>query len=613
MRNKKALFGLLIALVIMLIIVVIVAAVLHNKNKAVTETNSNVDTSGPDTIIINPKTEWWQQNIGPNGGRCAMYIRVLFKDYDSLYSFDVSDIELFYDGGDENKGNLKPGSSVITEKNKHVITGMGDSIYPMSWAMNSDGTKDYRTIKIENKGNYDMFNVSLEIPMRSENEFELSTWEYYANVSCEKKSKIVDGVTNYYWEIKQLQNMGDYKGCLHPNENKEMKCLKYIPESKQLMERIEKECRLIFYTNDLKPKTDDLEYYRIKASADMKDFAGTITGSAFTGGAIGYTLLADSTEQKYAYNKAEELRKAVAGAGSVDAAATAVCGATGKNTSEVQLYVTGTVGNANATGAGKVMSGTYVGGIVGYNDANTFMYIDQAVSYASVTADTGYAGGIISASRKSNNKIQTSNFYGSVTAKEAAGGIAGENQGTISKCNVTNATITGGNGTSVASYGGIAGVNGIASTKTGDVDAVKAAGDYMLANGVRRVIPLAVSGAFHSKYMEKAGEQFKAYLADFELNDAKLPVYTNVDAEATTSASDFKAKMPMQIHSSVHWTQTIQKMIAQGVDTFVEIGPGKVLAGLNRKISSDITTYNIFDKATLENTVNALKEQLAEV
>lgn len=441
---------------------------------SVTDTILNVDTSGPDTIIINPKTDWWQQYIEPNGGSCNnMYIRVLFKDYDSLYSFDVSDIELFYEGGDENKGNLKPGSSVITEKNKHVITGMGDSIYPMSWAMNSDGTKDYRTIKIENKGNYDMFNVSLEIPMRSENEFELSTWEYYANVSCEKKSKIVDGVTNYYWEIKQLQNMGDYKGCLHPNENKEMKCLKYIPESKQLMERIEKECRLIFYTNDLKPKTDDLEYYRIKASADMKDFTGTITGSAFTGGAIGYTLLADSTEQKYAYNKAEELRKAVAGDGSVDAAATAVCTATGNNTSEVQLYVTGIVGNANATGAGKVMSGTYVGGIVGYNDANTFMYIDQAVSYASVTADTGYAGGIISASRKSNNKIQTSNFYGSVTAKEAAGGIAGENQGTISKCNVTNVTITGGNGTSVASYGGIAGVNGIASTKTGDVDAAK--------------------------------------------------------------------------------------------------------------------------------------------
>ncbi len=228
-----------------------------------------------------------------------------------------------------------------------------------------------------------------------------------------------------------------------------------------------------FYTSKLQKPTDNLEYYRIKASADMKDFTGTITGSAFTGGTIGYTLLADSTEQKYAYNKAEELRKAVAGAGSVDAAATAVCTATGNNTSEVQLYVTGIVGNANATGAGKVMGGTYVGGIVGYNDANTFMYIDQAVSYASVTADTGYAGGIISANRKSNNKIQTSNFYGSVTAKEAAGGIAGENQGTISKCNVTNATITGGNGTLVASYGGIAGVNGIASTKTGDVDAAK--------------------------------------------------------------------------------------------------------------------------------------------
>ena len=71
--------------------------------------------------------------------------------------------------------------------------------------------------------------------------------------------------------------------------------------------------------------------------------------------------------------------------------------------------------------------------------------------------------------------------------------------------------------------------------------------------------------------------------------------------------------MPKQIYSSVHWTQTIQKMIENGVDTFVEIGPGKVLAGLNKKISSEITTYNIFDKASLETTVQALNEQLAGV
>ncbi|MBO6271394.1 ACP S-malonyltransferase [bacterium] len=148
---------------------------------------------------------------------------------------------------------------------------------------------------------------------------------------------------------------------------------------------------------------------------------------------------------------------------------------------------------------------------------------------------------------------------------------------------------------------------------TGDENAVKATSEYLLANGVRRVVPLAVSGAFHSKFMENAGKSFGEYLQEFELNDAKLPVITNVDANETTLASDFKSKMPKQIYSSVHWTQTIQKMIANGVDTFVEIGPGKVLAGLNKKISMDITTYNVFDKESLENTVNALKEQLAGV
>ena len=145
---------------------------------------------------------------------------------------------------------------------------------------------------------------------------------------------------------------------------------------------------------------------------------------------------------------------------------------------------------------------------------------------------------------------------------------------------------------------------------TGDENAVKAAGDYMLANGVRRVVPLAVSGAFHSKYMENAGEEFAEFVKGFELNSAKLPVITNVDANETLMADEFKSKMPKQISSSVHWTQTIQKMIENGVDTFVEIGPGKVLAGLNKKISMDITTYNVYDKDSLESTVNAIKEQL---
>ena len=148
---------------------------------------------------------------------------------------------------------------------------------------------------------------------------------------------------------------------------------------------------------------------------------------------------------------------------------------------------------------------------------------------------------------------------------------------------------------------------------TGDSDAVKATSDYLLANGVRRVVPLAVSGAFHSRYMENAGKEFASFVSELALNDAKIPVITNVDATETLKADDFKSKMPKQISSSVHWTQTIQKMVEEGVDTFVEIGPGKVLAGLNKKIAPEATVYNVFDKASLDATVAALKEQMAGV
>ena len=160
-------------------------------------------------------------------------------------------------------------------------------------------------------------------------------------------------------------------------------------------------------------------------------------------------------------------------------------------------------------------------------------------------------------------------------------------------------------------YGDVANYNSPAQVViTGAEDAVKATSDYLLANGVRRVVPLAVSGAFHSKFMENAGGKFGEFIADIELNDASIPVITNVDAEATTSKEDFRAKMPKQIYSSVYWTQTIEKMVAEGVDTFIEIGPGKVLAGLNKKIAPDATVYNVFDLASLEATVEALNGEL---
>ncbi len=145
---------------------------------------------------------------------------------------------------------------------------------------------------------------------------------------------------------------------------------------------------------------------------------------------------------------------------------------------------------------------------------------------------------------------------------------------------------------------------------TGDENAVKAASDYLLANGVRRVVPLAVSGAFHSKFMENAGHEFESFVSSLDLNNASIPVITNVDASATVENADFRLKMPKQIYSSVHWTQTIQKMAADGVEIFVEIGPGKVLAGLNKKIVPDAKVFNIFDKESLNSTITSLKEEL---
>ncbi len=145
---------------------------------------------------------------------------------------------------------------------------------------------------------------------------------------------------------------------------------------------------------------------------------------------------------------------------------------------------------------------------------------------------------------------------------------------------------------------------------TGDEAAVQKAGELLLANGARRVVPLPVSGAFHSKFMENAGKEFENFVSDLELNNALIPVITNVDAQASTESSDFRIKMPKQIYSSVHWTQTIQKMAADGVEIFIEIGPGKVLAGLNKKIAPEASVFNVYDKASLEITVAALKDEL---
>lgn len=147
---------------------------------------------------------------------------------------------------------------------------------------------------------------------------------------------------------------------------------------------------------------------------------------------------------------------------------------------------------------------------------------------------------------------------------------------------------------------------------TGDEKAIAKAGELLMDKGARRFVPLAVSGAFHSKYMESAAKNFEQFVSKLQLNDAHTPVLTNVDAAETIDSKDFVCKMPKQIHSSVHWTQTIEKMVKDGVEIFIEFGPGKVLAGLNKKIAPEKTVYTVNDVETLNSTVNALKELMCE-
>lgn len=142
---------------------------------------------------------------------------------------------------------------------------------------------------------------------------------------------------------------------------------------------------------------------------------------------------------------------------------------------------------------------------------------------------------------------------------------------------------------------------------TGTEAGVQKASELAEAAGAKRIIPLAVSGAFHSPMMRAAADEFATFVEELSINDAKIPVITNVDATETTSADDFKNKMPEQIYSSVYWTQTVQYLASQGVDTVIEIGPGKVLMGLNRKITRDIKTLNVFDLASLEKAVESFQ------
>lgn len=398
------------------------------------------------------------------------------KDY---YSFDITDIEFFYTGGDGNKAVTKPGNLAITEKNKHEVIGLDDPEYKLSIT----GNQYWGNIQLSNNSDNDIFDISIELPMENNGDLEIDMYDWAKDsLNCEKKSRVVDGKEIYYWEISPKS---DNQNFVRKANSISYGGVTFNYKSQEVFDSICRNAKVIFYTSKLTQQTDEVQYYRIKTDADMSDFRGTITGSAFTGGYIGYTMLVNSTDTTYARTTAENVRKLTLNQPSEETVVDKVCNAN-VQTSEVQMYVTGTVGG------GSVTSDTYVGGLVGYDDANTFLRIENAKNRAAVTAKTGYAGGMISASRKSNNKILTSNNYGTITAKEVAGGIVGENKGTVNQCNVS-ATIVGNRGTSIASYGGIVGVSGIATEKAEDTDAaqvmectftgsVSGAGDGVTAN-----------------------------------------------------------------------------------------------------------------------------------
>lgn len=144
---------------------------------------------------------------------------------------------------------------------------------------------------------------------------------------------------------------------------------------------------------------------------------------------------------------------------------------------------------------------------------------------------------------------------------------------------------------------------------TGEKEEINNNLDKFKEAGAKRVLPLAVSGAFHSPLMNSASEKFEQFVNDFEFNDTQIPVYKNVDAEPATNCDEFRNELPKQICSSVRWTQTINNIEKEGITNFIEIGPGKVLAGLNKKINAELTTLNIFDYESLMSVVSEIKEK----
>ena len=128
---------------------------------------------------------------------------------------------------------------------------------------------------------------------------------------------------------------------------------------------------------------------------------------------------------------------------------------------------------------------------------------------------------------------------------------------------------------------------------TGGTAGIEQASKALKEAGAKRVVPLNVSGPFHSPMLRSAGEKLGKELLTVQLGELKIPYVTNVTAEYVTDSSKIRELLTRQVYSPVRWEQSIRKMIAQGVDTFVEIGPGRTLTGFLRKIDRNVTVYQV--------------------
>ena len=125
---------------------------------------------------------------------------------------------------------------------------------------------------------------------------------------------------------------------------------------------------------------------------------------------------------------------------------------------------------------------------------------------------------------------------------------------------------------------------------SGEVSAIEKACELLTEKGARRALVLPVGGAFHSPMMEPAREELAAAIKETHFNEPTCPVYQNVPATAVTTATEIKENLMKQLTAPVKWTQSIQSMITDGGTQFIEVGPGKVLQGLMRKIDRSVET-----------------------